>query len=244
MRGDNPPGAENQQERLTTIGWIVGFVDGEGCFSCPIYRCGKMTLRWQVRPEFAVVQGASSRDVLEEMVRFFGCGKVFRNRRHDNHREDLFRYCVQRFGDLRDVVVPFFREYPLRTSKRENFLKFARIIELMTLRRHLSVPGIIEIAEITQTMNHRKPSEVLRILRDHTPALFQSREEDEMVRTSRRREEAGGNDQPATRGVVPPGGHEVTVSSEIPCRVSSDLHEWRNDLGTVSTRDSAKLQYE
>ncbi len=29
--------------------------------------------------------------------------------------------------------------------------------------------------------------------------------------------------------------------SEIPCRVSSDLHEWRNDLGTVSTRDSVKL---
>ena len=36
----------------------------------------------------------------------------------------------------------------------------------------------------------------------------------------------------------------VTEISEIPCRVSSDLHEWRNDLGTVSTRDSAKLQYE
>jgi hypothetical protein len=32
--------------------------------------------------------------------------------------------------------------------------------------------------------------------------------------------------------------------SEIPCRVSSDLHEWRNDWGTVSTRDSAKLQCE
>src|SRR5918992_982359 len=32
--------------------------------------------------------------------------------------------------------------------------------------------------------------------------------------------------------------------SEIPCRVSSDLHEWRNDLGAVSTRDSAKLHYE
>src|SRR6266536_4619450 len=24
---------------------------------------------------------------------------------------------------------------------------------------------------------------------------------------------------------------DKTVSSEIPCRVSSDLHEWRNDLG-------------
>ncbi len=32
-------------------------------------------------------------------------------------------------------------------------------------------------------------------------------------------------------------------SSEIPCRVSSDLHEWRNDLGAVSTESSAKLEY-
>ena len=31
--------------------------------------------------------------------------------------------------------------------------------------------------------------------------------------------------------------------SEIPCRVSSDPHEWRNELSAVSGRDSAKLQY-
>ena len=195
---DKATGAENQQERLWSHGWLVGFVDGEGCFSVPIYRCNKMTLGWQVRPEFAVTQGASSRDVLEDMVRFFGCGKVFRNRRHDNHREDLFRYCVQRIGDLRNIIIPFFLENPLRTSKRDNFEKFATVVHLMELRRHLTVPGIVEIAEIAETMNHRKSSEVLRILRDHTPALFPSpREEDEMVRSSRRREEAGGNDQPA-----------------------------------------------
>jgi hypothetical protein len=192
MDSDNPPGAENQQERLTTAGWVVGFVDGEGCFSCSIYRCHKMTLGWQVRPSFDVVQGESSRDALEELVRFFGCGRIYRNRRRDNHREDLLRYNVYRFEDLRTKIVPFFRENPLRTSKRENFAKFVRIIGLMELRRHLSVEGIIEIAEITQTMNHRKPSKALRILRDHTPALFeQPREEDEMVRHPRRRGEPG-----------------------------------------------------
>lgn len=58
-----------------------------------------------------------------------------------------------------------------RTSKRENFEKFAGNIELMDQRRHLTVPGIIEIAEIAETMNHRKPSQVLRILRDHTPTI-------------------------------------------------------------------------
>jgi hypothetical protein len=195
---DNVRGAGNQQERLMTIGWVVGFVDGEGCFSCSIYRNGKMTMRWQVRPEFAVTQGASSRAVLEDLVHFFGCGKVYANARYDNHREHMFRYCVRRFADLRDVIVPFFHENPLRTAKRDNFAKFARIIDLMEIGRHLSLTGVMQIAEITETMNHRKPSEVLRILRDHTPALFTiPDEEEEMVRALRRRREVGGNDQPA-----------------------------------------------
>ena len=134
------------------------------------------------------------------MVPFFGCGNVHVNRRHDNHREDLFRYSVSRFGDLRDVIVPFFLANPLRTAKRDNFAKFAEIIDLMELRRHLTVPGLIEIAEIAQTMNFRKPSEVLRILRDHTPTLFPvSREEDEMVRSLRRRREADSNVSPPIR---------------------------------------------
>jgi hypothetical protein len=33
------------------------------------------------------------------------------------------------------------------------------------------------------------------------------------------------------------------VLSEIPCRVSSDPHEWRNEMGAVSATYSAKLKY-
>src|SRR5580692_11696460 len=86
---DNPFGADNQQERLWYCGWIAGFVDGEGCCSCPIFRNRKTTLRWQVQPTFVVVQSASSRDVLEDLARFFGCGKEYVNRRHDNDREEF-----------------------------------------------------------------------------------------------------------------------------------------------------------
>ena len=169
---DNAWSADNQQERLFTTGWLVGFVDGEGCFSVPIYRQRSMRLGWQVQPQFTVVQGESSRDVLEEMVQFFGCGKVYVNRRQDNHREHLASYQIFRLDDLRETIVPFFEEFPLRTAKRDNFAKFAEVIRLMELRRHLTVSGLIEIAEIVETMNHRKRSEVLRILRDHTPTLF------------------------------------------------------------------------
>ena len=36
-------------------------------------------------------------------------------------------------------------------------------------------------------------------------------------------------------------GGRLLKSNEIPCQVSSDPHEWRNDLGTVSTANPAKL---
>ncbi len=50
-------------------------------------------------------------------------------------------------------------------------------------------------------------------------------------------EQHAGISRDRDEGIVCPPGNRGT-------RRSSDLHEWRNDLGTVSTRDSAKLQYE
>ena len=166
---DNVRGADNQQERLWTCGWIVGFVDGEGCFGVPIFRNRKSKLHWQVQPQFVVAQSVSSCDALEELVSIFGCGKVYVNQRHDDHREQVALYSVKKFTDLRDTIVPFFQEHQLRTSKRENFDKFVRVLRLMEERKHLTISGLIEIAEIVETMNRRKPSQVLRILRDHTP---------------------------------------------------------------------------
>src|SRR5579864_5812314 len=64
--------------------------------------------------------------------------------------------------------------------------------------------------------------------------------DDDIVRASQRCEEIHRNDESARRHKNTP---VVTKLSEIPCRVSSDLHEWRNDLGTVSMGGSAKLQY-
>lgn len=178
MGSDNPMAGdvqgvtpENQQERLEDIGWVVGFVDGEGCFSAPVVKSPSMTLGWQVQPAFAVVQGASSRHVLDDLVDFFECGGVYVNRRRDNHKEDLLRFTVNRRSDLIERIIPFFREHPLRTSKRSNFEKFATIIELMEAGRHLTLEGLADIACIQETMNHRKPSKFLRILRDHTPAI-------------------------------------------------------------------------
>jgi hypothetical protein len=161
MSSENPSGADNQQERPGIEQWIVGFVDGEGCFSCPVQRNSTMTLGWQVQPRFAVVQGERSVHVLELVKDHFGCGSIYRNKRHDNHKEDLLVYNVYRLSDLREVIVPFFAANPLRTAKLEDFLKFRLVLEMMARRMHLSIDGLRRIAEITQTMNHRRPSRFL-----------------------------------------------------------------------------------
>jgi hypothetical protein len=75
---------------------------------------------------------------------------------------------------LRDVIVPFFQEHELRTSKKDNFEKFVEVLDLMQQRKHLTVSGLVEIAQIAETMNQQKPSKVLRILRDHTPTISAS----------------------------------------------------------------------
>ena len=170
-------GAENQQERLSQFpDWVVGFVDGEGCFSIGFVRHHAVRSRsgyatgFQVSHEFAVTQGEQSLGVLYELRDFFGVGQVIVNRRYDNHREHLHRYVVRKRDDLIERVIPFFQEHRLRTSKRQNFEKFVECVELITAGRHLTVDGLIQIAEITETMNRKKPrQELIRILRDYTP---------------------------------------------------------------------------
>jgi hypothetical protein len=61
---ENSDGAENQQERLRQQGWVIGLVDGEGCFSIGLARQtggkGRKGYKtgYRVAHEFAVTQGA------------------------------------------------------------------------------------------------------------------------------------------------------------------------------------------
>jgi LAGLIDADG endonuclease len=173
---DNSPAAENQQERLIRIGWITGFVDGEGCFSINFIRQpdrpGRKgyTTGFQVAHEFAVTQGAKSVECLRMLRRFFGVGQIYLNRRYDNHKEHLQRYCVRKRSDLLKTIIPFFEQYPLQTSKQGDFLKFVKCLRLVETNSHLTSSGLIRIVEIAETMNHCKPrTEIIRILRDYTP---------------------------------------------------------------------------
>ena len=122
---DKAMNAGNQQERLNPW-WIVGFVDGEGCFSVSTFRNSTTKSGYQTLYEFVVTQGEKSRSAMEAIKNFFGCGGIYINRRYDNHKYNLLRYCVRRQDDLRNIIVPFFRQYPLQSAKRMQFEEFCK----------------------------------------------------------------------------------------------------------------------
>lgn len=148
--------ADNQQERPETAGWVVEFIDGEGCFSVSIVRNKTSSIGWQVMPEFVATQGERSLDALKKLQELFDCGNIFINRRYDNHTENLFRFCIRSLKDLNEKVIPFFRSHPLQTSKHQDFECFARIMDLIKERKHLSLEGVRQIAEIAGQMNVKR----------------------------------------------------------------------------------------
>ena len=153
---DNVTSVDNQQERLKMIGWIVGITDGEGCFTVSINRNPTTKLGCQILPEYVVTQGEKSLKALKKIKRFFKCGRIFVNRRHDNHKENIYRYCVRPINDLKEKIIPFFKTNKLLTNKEKDLNYFSQIVNIMSEGKHLSKEGIIKVGRIIQKMNTKK----------------------------------------------------------------------------------------
>ena len=184
--GNNMMGADNQQERLD-VEWIVGFIDGEGCFHVGFNYQPKMSTKWQVMPELRIVQHKNDEQILVKLQSFFGFGKVAVN---NGDRKELR---VRRLEDL-GKIVNFFKQYPLQTKKQHSFEKFAEIVSMMQQKKHLTREGLAEIAELALQMNKRKNTSASRILRDYTPDAPKG---EDIVRPLQRCREDSRNDWPA-----------------------------------------------
>ena len=130
--------------------WIVGFVDGEGCFHVSINPHNEMTAGYQVLPEFTVVQHERDVQLLHAMKAYFGCGVVRKN------HGDRMAYRVRGLEHLTQKIVPFFEKHSLKTQKRHDFLKFRQVLLKIQSGDHLTAQGIEEIRNIKEHMNRGK----------------------------------------------------------------------------------------
>ena len=134
-------------ERRLEAQWVVGFVDGEGCFYVGINAQPEMNAGFQVLPEFTVVQHERDVQLLFALKSFFGCGVVRRN------HEERMAYRVRSVEHLRRRIIPFFEKHPLKSRKHVDFLKFRHVLLLMERNEHLTTDGIEKIRRIASEMN-------------------------------------------------------------------------------------------
>ena len=159
---DISPACLNEQQEKPNPWWVVGFVDGEGCFSISFVKNSTVKFGYQIFTEFVLTQGEKSLSTLESVMAFFECGKIYRNNRHDNHKESLYRYCVRSRNDLQNIIIPFFQNYKLQTAKRFDFEIFAQVVEMMCEGQHLQEDGFSKIRELAAQTNRKKTRDLGR----------------------------------------------------------------------------------
>ena len=137
---------QSNPERLEAQ-WVVGFVDGEGCFYVGINSHPEMSCQFQVLPEFTVVQHQRDVQLLHALKKFFGCGVVRRN------HGDRMAYRVRGLNHLTERIVPFFEKHRLKSKKRVDFARFRKILHLINQGKHLNRQGVEEIRAIASAMN-------------------------------------------------------------------------------------------
>ncbi len=147
-------GNPNQSSKLTPE-WIVGFIDGEGCFHVGISKHSDLRIGYQVLPELTVVQHQRDLDLLYELRSAMNCGVVRRN------HGDRFCWRVRSLNNLIQIVIPFFDKYPLKSKKSIEFLKFRKVVIMMQEGKHLSKEGLNEIIRIASEMNRAQPRTML-----------------------------------------------------------------------------------
>ena len=107
-----------------------------------------MKLGIEVRPSFSVSQHRRNKEIIFFLQKHFGCGGVRYSRRDQN-----YKFEVRSIKDLMKIIIPHFKKYPLLTSKKEEFERFAEICQLIYSNHHLSREGLAKIIKLSEKIN-------------------------------------------------------------------------------------------
>jgi hypothetical protein len=107
-----------------------------------------------VKLRFSIVQHSRDEQLMKSLVTLFGCGLYYSPSGY-NHGE----FIVTKFADLTEKIIPFFDKYPLVGAKRQNYLDFCKVAELMKSKAHLTIEGLEQIKQIKNGMNRGRSSD-------------------------------------------------------------------------------------
>lgn len=128
--------------------WMVGFTEGEGCFSIRITKSSTVKTGWQVQLRYNITQHSIDKVFMNSLVKFWGCGKVFLR-----FRENQVDFQILKLKDLSEIVIPLFKNMPLQGAKSKDFLDFSKAVDIMKVKGHLTNEGLEQLRKLKVGMN-------------------------------------------------------------------------------------------
>lgn len=120
----------NTKKAILSGNYVAGFVDGEGCFDLQFRRDIKyerinkpVYYSWKV--QFAIVLREDDEDLLKKVQTILNCGYIYRV------CNNQIRYSVQDIESLHNIIIPFFKKYPLFGKKKRDFELWSKAIEII-----------------------------------------------------------------------------------------------------------------
>lgn len=114
--------------------WIVGFVDGEGCFIVGVRTSPTCKAGYSLQPAFSVEQHVHDVQVLYAIKDYFGCGHVYLPKEGNT----VARFYVHKLDHLLTHIIPFFEKHKLKTKKGIEFQRFRRLCLKFKNKDHVS----------------------------------------------------------------------------------------------------------
>ncbi len=129
--------------------YLIGFVEGEGCFYVGIVPIKNHPNRWQIIHFFKVSQNPKGKVVLDYLKKRLGCGYIKVNSSKNNDKNLAF--VVRNINDLYNKIVPFFKDKLV--VKRKEFKVFSKVVKSLIAKKHLTKQGFKELVDLIYALN-------------------------------------------------------------------------------------------
>jgi hypothetical protein len=137
--------------------YVVGLVDGEGSFTVYVRNPNDprpRVLRVRAEPRFYLKLIEKDKQILYGLKEFFGCGNVYFQRDVRRNHQQCYRYEVAGRDDLKNVIIPFFKEHPPRLpSRAKDFEIFCELMAMIQRGDHLNETTLADMYRVKQGMH-------------------------------------------------------------------------------------------
>jgi hypothetical protein len=96
--------------------------------------------------DFSRYQHYRDNELLGLFIKYFNCGRLYTS-------GEITKFIFSSFQDIKDIIIPFFKKYPLQSAKALDFADFCKVAELIEIKAHLTLEGLDKIKKIKNGMN-------------------------------------------------------------------------------------------